>query len=101
MRLYLIFLLLEEQKQNEAYASGMAYSSTTPIPMHKEQGQPKNYPERGGPGQERRPPLQSNKKSFQAFERRDKPGRGAGRPNSKLSGMNDPYNLDIAPLNVF
>ena len=91
---------LEEERRDEAHAEGMAYSSIAPIPLHKEQGQQKSYPERSGSGQERRPPPQSNKKSFQTFERRDKPGRGAGRPNSKPSGMNDPYDLDIACLNV-
>ena len=60
-----------------------------------------SYSERSSSGQERHPPPQSNKKGFHAFERRDTPGRGAGRPNSKPSGMNDPYDLDIAPLNVF
>ena len=38
---------------------------------------------------------------FKATERRDKPGRGDGRPNSKPSGMNDSYGIDIAPLNTF
>ena len=92
---------LEEERQGEAHANSMAYSSAAPIPLYKEQGQQKIYPERSSSGQERRPPPQSNKKGFQAFERRDTPGRGAGRPNSKPSGMNDPYDLDIAPLNVF
>ena len=79
----------------------MAYSSAAPIPLHKEQGQQKIYPEWSSSGQERRPPPQSNKKGFHAFERRDTPGRGAGRPHSKPSGMNDTYDVDIAPLNVF
>ena len=82
----------------ESHASGMAYSSAAPIPLHKEQGQQKSYPDRSGPGQERRPPPKSNAKGFHAFERRDAPGR---RPNSKPLGMNDPYDLDIVPLNVF
>ena len=86
----------------ESHASGMAYSSAAPIPLYKEQGQQqKSQPDRSGPGQERRPPPKSNAKGFPAFERRDAPGRGAGRPNSKPSGMNDPYDLDIVPLNVF
>ena len=33
-------------------------------------------------------------------ERRKKLGRGGGKPNSKPPGMNDPYGIDIAPLNV-
>ena len=86
----------------ESHASGMAYSSAAPIPLYKKQGQQQsNQPDRSGPGQERRPPPKSNTKGFPAFERRDTPGRGAGRPNSKPSGMNDPYDLDIVPLNVF
>ena len=28
-------------------------------------------------------------------------GRGAGRPFVKPLGMNDPYGIDIAPLNIF
>ena len=86
----------------EPHASGMAYSSAAPIPLYKEQGQQqKSQPDRSGSGQERRPPPKSNTKGFPAFERRDAPGRGAGRPNYKPSGMNDPYDLDIVPLNVF
>ena len=30
-------------------------------------------------------------------DRRERPGRGDGRPNSKSPGMNDPYGIDIAP----
>ena len=30
-----------------------------------------------------------------------KTGRGDGRPNSKALDMNDPYGIDIAPLNIF
>ena len=41
------------------------------------------------------------KKWNHSYERRDKPGRGDGRPNSKPSGMNDPYGIDIALLNIF
>jgi len=95
--------LKEEERREEANAGGLAYSSSGPIALHKEQGQQqqqKILPERSGSEQDRRP-FQSNKKRFDSFERRDKPGRGAGRPNSKPSGMNDPYDLDIAPLNVF
>ena len=81
---------------------GMAYSqSARPIPLHREQGQ-KGPSERSEPGQEKRPPQQSNTRAFPAAsERRDAPGRGTGRPNSKFSGMIDPYGIDIAPLNVF
>ena len=80
---------------------GMAYSKTAgPIPLHREHGQ-RESSERSSSVQEKRPP-QSSQKTFQpAFERRDTPGRGAGRPNSKPSGMIDPYGIDIAPLNVF
>ena len=53
-------------------------------------------------GQEKCPPQQSAKSNFHAAsERRDAPGRGAGRPNSKFSGMIDPYGIDVAPLNLF
>ena len=80
---------------------GMAYSqSAGPIPLHRDHGQ-RGSSERSGSGQEKCPP-QSNTKAFPpASERRDAPGRGAGRPNSKFSGMIDPYGIDIAPLNVF
>ena len=62
----------------------------------------RDHSERSEPGQEKRPPQQSNTRAFPAAsERRDTPGRGAGRPNSKFSGMIDPYGIDIAPLNVF
>ena len=80
---------------------GMSYSKTAgPIPLHREHGQTESS-EISGSVQEKRPP-QSSQNTFQpAFERRDTPGRGAGRPNSKPSGMIDPYGIDIAPLNVF
>ena len=80
---------------------GMAYSQTAgPIPLHREHRQ-RGSSERSDAVQEKRPP-QSNQKAFlPAFERRGTPGRGAGRPNSKSSGMIDPYGIDIAPLNVF
>ena len=54
----------------------------------------------GGASHAARPPAGSGKHFF-AKERKEKPGRGDGRPNSKPSGMNDPYGIDIAPLNVF
>ena len=47
-----------------------------------------------------RPPASSDKQ-FSAHQKREKPGRGGGRPNSKPPGMNDPYGIDIAPLNIF
>ena len=47
-----------------------------------------------------RPPASSDKQ-FSARERREKLGRGGGKPNSKPPGMNDPYGIDIAPLNIF
>ena len=69
---------LEEERRDEAHAEGMAYSNIAPIPLYKEQGQQKSYPERSGLGQVRRSSPQSNKTSFQTFKRRDMPGRGAG-----------------------
>jgi len=55
---------------------------------------------RGGASIAGRPPASSGKQFF-ANERRERPGRGDGRPNSKPSGMNDPYGIDIAPMNIF
>ena len=47
-----------------------------------------------------RPPASSN--AFQPpRDQREKSGRGDGRPQSKSPGMNDPYGIDIAPLNIF
>ena len=34
-------------------------------------------------------------------DRREKLGRGDGRPQSKSPGMNDPYGINIATLNIF
>ena len=70
----------------------MAYSNVAPIPLHIEQGQLKGPPDRNFKRTEQRPP-KSLKEAFSAYERRDKPGRGNGRPNSKPLGMNDPYVL--------
>ena len=47
-----------------------------------------------------RPPVGPDVR-FSAQERREKPERGDGRPNSKPLGMIDPYGIDIAPLNIF
>ena len=41
-------------------------------------------------------PTASSDKQFSARERREKLGRGAGKPNSKPPDMNDPYGIDIA-----
>jgi len=46
-------------------------------------------------------PSANPKTGFSAQDRREKPGRGAGRPNAKPPGMIDPYGIDIAPLNIF
>ena len=32
---------------------------------------------------------------------KERPRRGGGRPFSKPSGMNDPYGIDFAPMNIF
>ena len=64
---------LEEERQGEAHAMGMAYSGAAPMPLHKEQGQQKNYPERSGSGQEKRPPP-SNKSAFKLLKGRISPG---------------------------
>ena len=42
------------------------------------------------------PPSASSDKQFSARERREKLGRGGGKPNSKPPDMNDPYGIDIA-----
>jgi hypothetical protein len=47
-----------------------------------------------------RPPANPNAVQS-AQEQRQKSGRGDGRPQSKSPGMNDPYGIDIAPLNIF
>ena len=49
----------------------------------------------GGAANAARPPA-SSKKQFFARKRKEKPGRGDGRPNSKPPGMNGPYGIDIA-----
>ena len=95
-------MFLEPEMFGELSNRDMAYSNVGPIPLHREQAPPRNSSERSGTGQEKRPPQQSTKQFFPSgSERRDAPGRGAGRPNSKPSGMIDPYDIDIAPLNVF
>ena len=78
----------------------MAYCSAAPIPLNKENGQPKGPPERNFQRTAQRP-LKSQKDTSSAYDRRDKTGRGNARPNSKPPGMNDPYGIDIAPLNIF
>ena len=64
------------------------------------QGRSQPQAQRGGASFTGRPPASSGKQFF-ARDKREKPGRGDGRPNSKPSGMNDPYGIDIAPLNIF
>jgi len=63
----------------------MAYSSSAPIPLYKEQGQQKNYPERSGSGQERHPP-QSNKKASKLLKGGISPGEELGglTPNHRV-----------------
>ena len=39
------YFFFEEGRQGESHATSMAYSSAAPIPLYKEQGQQKNYPE--------------------------------------------------------
>ena len=56
---------------------------------------------RGSAQQSGNRPL-ANPNAFQPpHDRREKSGRGDGRPQSKSPGMNDPYGIDIAPLNIF
>ena len=69
--------------------------------MHKEQGQQKGPPDRNFKRMEQRPPNSPNN-AFPAYEWRNKAGRGEGRPNSKPSGMNDPYGIEnqVIPVGV-
>ena len=46
-------------------------------------------------------PAASSDRRFSAKDKREKPGRGDGRPNLIPPGTNDPYGLDIASLNIF
>ena len=76
---------LEEERREEAHAGGLAYSSSGPIPPYQEQGQQKNYPERSGSEQERRP-SQSNKKRFNLLKGGISPGEELGglTPNHRV-----------------
>ena len=74
------------------------YIPINPLPKFKGQGKHKHQAR--GAAQAARPPATFERKRF-AQDRREKPGRGGGRPNSKPPGMNDPYGIDIAPLNIF
>jgi len=79
----------------------MAYSNQPPIPLHRDTNQQKwEKQNQGNVRQEQRPP-QKAKETFSGPARRDKPGRGEARPNAKLSGMHDPFDIDIAPMNIF
>ena len=61
----------------------------TNLPTHfKSQGKHKHQAR--GAAQAVRPPAYSERNHF-AQDRREKSGRGDGRPNSKTPGMNDPY----------
>ena len=57
-------------------------------------------PSRGAEQSGYRPPANPNAVQS-AQEQRQKSGRGDRRPQSKSPGMNDPYGIDIAPLNIF
>ena len=79
----------------------MAYSNQPPIPLHRDTNQQTREPQSQGTfRQEQRPP-QKAKETFSGSARRDKPGRGEARPNVKPPGMNDPFDIDIAPMNIF
>ena len=56
-------------------AREMAYSNAAPIPLHKEQGQPKGPLERNFKRTEQRPP-KSPKDAFSAYKRRTSRGDG-------------------------
>ena len=93
---------LERRNSQFKASSGMAYSNQPPIPLHREQQEQQWSPmDRGATRKEQRPPKLA-KETFQgSAARRDKPGRGDARPNAKPSGMNDPFDIDIAPMNIF
>jgi len=79
----------------------MAYSSKGPIPLFKDQQQQQQtHFSRPCDELDDNRPSGSPKVPIFANNRREKSGRGAGRPNVKPSGMNDPYDFDIAPLNI-
>ena len=80
----------------------MAYSVNVAIPAYKDQNQPASHSHSYAHTDmdDNRPSTSSNV-PFSANNRREKPGRGAGRPFVKPSGMNDPYGIDIALLNIF
>ena len=79
----------------------MAYSSKGPIPLFKDQQQQQQtHFSRLRDELDDNRPSGSPKVPIFANNRREKSVRGAGRPNIKTSGMNDPYDLDIAPLNI-
>ena len=42
-------------------------------------------------------PMANQNSVASAQDRRGKPARGDGRPNSKSLGINDPYGIDIGP----
>ena len=79
MILFILMFMSEADRSFEAEtayrARDMAYSNVAPIPLHKEQGQLKGFPDRSGNKTEQHPP-KSPKETFSAFERRDKSGRG-------------------------
>ena len=75
------------------------YIPNNPPTPSKGHGRPKHRA-RGGASNAARPPASSDK-HFSADDSREKLGRGDGRPNSKPLGMNDPYGIDIALLNIF
>ena len=78
----------------------MAFSTSKPIPLLKDQSQHYSHATSSTVQADNHPPA-SPKVLFSASDRRDKPGRGDGRPNIKSLGILDPYGIDIAPLNIF
>ena len=79
----------------------MAYSANMPIPSYKNQNTPSHFHSSTPADDDANRPSTSPNVPFSANNRREKPGRGAGRPFVKPSGMNDPYGIDIALLNMF
>ena len=99
----MLFPELERRSNQTKASSGMAYSNQPPIPLYKEQPEQQwHSSERGAMRKEQRPPPMQAKETFQgSATRRDKPGRGDAGPNAKPWGMNDPFDIDIAPMNIF
>ena len=90
------------RKNPQSEERGRRFYKDCPAQQHFNKKQGGRSTGRGGSAAHsgNRPPANPN-----AFnppqDRREKSGRGDERPQSKSPGMNDPYGIDIAPLNIF